>query len=279
MTESGHAVFASHPLTGEVALSTGTAPTPYHVYDGHGLVLVGTCNAQTLAPAFSGQDVSPVLTASGAGILILFICDFPKASHGPHLEFHVTALASAKAGTRIADDPAAALAALARRRDWGVLSLHLWNDSPEVVAYNSEYLGLQARQCRGEVSVAADAVTFDLSDGQGAPLATGRIRRKTRSDAGLMWRVMRHLGWGGLREAVQRKPAIAHVINRKGDVIPRNGRARTMTAPDRMILSGVDPARDRLDLSRGLLARYGFRPRVAEHLWPFRFVYLHPDAS
>ena len=260
-------------------MSTGSAPTPYHVYDGHGLLLVGTCDATALEPSFTGQDVSPVLTASGQGVLILFVCNFNEASHGPHLEFHVTALAAPKAGTQITDDPAAALTALAVQRDWGVLSLHLWNDSEAVVAYNSEYLGLQARQCRGKMAVGASAVSFDFSDAQGAPLVAGTIRRKGRSDAGLMWRVLRNLGWSGLRDAVRRKPNVAHVINRKGNVIPRNGRARTLTAPDKMIVTAFDPEKDHLDLDQGVLAHYAFRPRIAEHLWPFRFVYLHPDAS
>ena len=78
---------------------------------------------------------------------------------------------------------------------------------------------------------------------------------------------------------MRRKPAVAHVINRKGDVIPRNGRARTKTAPDKMIVTGFDPGKDQLDLGQGLLARYGFQPQIVEHLWPFRFVYQHPDDS
>lgn len=39
-----HALFRRYPLAGEVRLSTGPAPTPYHVYAGHGLFIGGTAD-------------------------------------------------------------------------------------------------------------------------------------------------------------------------------------------------------------------------------------------
>lgn len=261
------------------ALSTGPAPTPYHVYDGHGLLLVGTCDAAALADGFAGQDVHPVRTASGQGVLLLFICDFREASHGPHLEFHVTALAAPEADQRLGDDPAEALAALATRKDWGVLSLHLWNDADNVVAYNTEYLGLQAMRADGRIDVSAGQVDFAFSTPEAGPIAQGSVGLAKRSDAHLMRRVLRYLGWRGLWDAMRRKPSVAHVVNRKSEVITHNGRAQTRTAPDKMIVSAFDAARDQMDLDQGPLAQYGFEPKIVEHLWPFRFVYLHPDAT
>ena len=209
MTRTGsHPVHAIGPAAGEVMLSTGKAPTPYHVYDGHGLLVVGTCEADALAGAFADEDVHPVLTEAGRGVLLLFICDFKEASHGPHTEFPITAPAAPKPGQTLPDDPAAAIACLPLRPEWGVLSLHLWNDAAGVVAYNSEYLGLQAMQMGGGLRVAPDAVSFEFSDTNGAPLVTGELRRNKRSDAGLMWRVMRHLGLRGLMKVGGKKPGV-----------------------------------------------------------------------
>ncbi len=276
MTPSDHPIFKRFPLNGEVALSTGSAPKPYHVYDGHGLVLVGHCDAAALMDGLAGQDVHPVLTEGGKGILVLFICDFAQASHGAHLEFHITALSAPKAGERLSDDPAAALAALATRKDWGVLSLHLWNDTSKVVAYNTEYLGLDAQPCSGRVEVTEGRLVFDFSVGD-AKLISGSVRRNAKSDAGLMLRVIRQLGWSGLWDAMRRQPAEARVINRKSAPVPRNGRALTLTAPDTMVVTEVNSELDRIEFSEGPLASYAFSPRILEHVAPFRFVYLHPD--
>ena len=209
MSASTHPVFDLAPAPGQVTLSTGIAPTPYLVTDGHGLVVLGTCDAAALKPAFDAQQVHPVLTESGRGILILFICDFAQASHGPHLEFHVTALAAPTPGTTLPDAPEAALAALATQHDWGVLSLHLFNDTANVVAYNSEYLGLQAQLCSGAVDVSAAHVGFSFAQTDGAEIASGNMRLNKRSDAGAMWQVLRRLGGQGLWDARRKRPARA----------------------------------------------------------------------
>ena len=277
MNGKDHPVFASAPLKGKTLLSTGPAPTPYHVYDGHGLLIVGICDAANLAPALADQDVYPVLTCAGNAIVNLFVCDFTDASLGPHLEFHITALCAPEPGHTLPDDPAAALSAFATQHDWGALSLHLWNDTDAVVAYNSEYLGLGAAQANGHVNVRADQADFGFTDARGAALASGSFRLNRRSDAGLMLRVMRHLGLRGLWQALRKKPALAHLINRKSKVLPRNRRAQTRTAPDHMIVSAFDPAHDRLNAHSGPLSALGFVPQIFEHVFPFRFVYLHPD--
>lgn len=277
MSASAHPLFQKAPLSGEVTLSTGPAPTPYHVYDGHGLIILGICEAAAVAHHFTGQDVFPVLTKRGDAILVLFVCDFPDASHGPHVEFHITALAAPDPDQSLPNDPAAALAALATQPDWGVLSLHLWNDSAAVVAYNTEYLGLSAMQATGQVTPGATHVEFTFSDADKSPIASGCVRVQRRSEAGLMLRVMRHLGFAGVRQASKKEPSSAHVINRKCDVLPRNGRAQTWTAPDQMIVSTFDPAHDHLEMHEGPLARCRFQPKIIEHLTPFRFIYLHPD--
>ena len=279
MTVPDHPIFAQSLPASELILSTGPAPVPYHVYEGHGLVILGYCDGTALLNAFAGQDVHPVLTQSGQGILLVFVCDFARASLGPHHELHITALAAPETGQVVADDPAAALASFATRPDWGVLSLHLWNDTSRVVAYNSEYLGLQAQQSDGHVTVQDGRLDFAFSGPDGGPLAAGNLRVNARSDAGLMMRVMRRLGWGALWDALRKRPALAHVINRKSQVIPRNGRAKTLTAPDKMIVTRFDPARDHVDFTAGPYAAFGFAPKIIEHLTPFRFVYLHPDAS
>ena len=277
MNTKSHALFQKMPLRGEITLSTGSAPVPYHVYNGHGLLVLGTCKADILQRRFADEDVHPVLTRAGKGILVLFICDFPNASHGPHTEFHITALSAPTVGEVVPDDPSAALAALGLRPDWGVLSLHLWNDDPDVVAYNTEYLGLEATQLQGGVIKTARKLCFDCRDMDGEAIVSGKVRIPKRSDAGLMWRIMRALGLRGVWHAGMNKVSQATVINRKSPVMPYNGRAQTFTAPDKVVVTAFDPEKDEIETASGPLAANGFTPHILQHLWPFRFVYLHPD--
>jgi hypothetical protein len=47
-----HLFFKQHPLAGQAQLSTGTVPTPYHVYDGRGVFIGGTAD---LAAVVAGR--------------------------------------------------------------------------------------------------------------------------------------------------------------------------------------------------------------------------------
>jgi hypothetical protein len=265
------------PQEGEVSLSTGSCTKAYHVYDGHGALVTGHCDASALEWAFAGQDVYPVTTRSGAGVLGLFICRFDRASLGPHLELQVVALAAPIPNQRVSDDPTAFLAAFATRPDWGPLSLHLWNDSPTVVAYNTEYLGLEAQRATGQVTLDGGQLRFDFHDTAGDALVQGRITRKRRSDFAAGVGLIRQLGLRAMIDMVRQPLSKAHLINRKSSVLPRNARACTMTAPDNVVVSAFRPGRDVLTMASPDLRRYNFRPLCAEHISPFRFVYLHPD--
>lgn len=278
MTDKGHALFSAHPLSGTIEVTEGEFPVPYHVYDGHGLILGGTCDPAALDFSFTGQDVYPVLTESGQGLAVLFVCDFPHASHGPHREVHFAALACATANQSLPDDPAALFAAIGTRQDWGVLSLHLWNDDPGVVAYNHEFLGLNAHLAYGEIDL-AHRFSFSFTDQAGAPLVSGDVSHNRRSDSGFMFRVMRHMGLRGTFNAARTRHAEAYVINRKGPYMSRNLKARTLTAPDKMVVSQFRPDQDRLEMQHPILEQYSFQPTCLEHISPFRFIYFPPDSK
>ena len=276
MTEAAHPVFAQAPIRGDISLSVGPCPVPYHIYDGHGVLITGDGDAAALAPIFADQDVFQVLGAGGAAQLGLFVCQFTAASLGPHLEAHLVALASPTSGARVAEDPYAMMAALGTRPDWGLLSLHLWNDTDRVLAYNSEYLGLQAHRITGHVTLDRNAVQFDFATDTG-PLLTGQLHRAARSDARAMWRFLRLMGLRKALQAGRQRQSESAVINRKCAVLPDNRRARTLCAPDRMVVQALRPDRDDITLHDPQLAPYCFAPKVMQHLSPFRFVYLHPD--
>ena len=55
-----HAIFKQFPLTGTVDLSTGTAKTPYHIYDGYGLMIGGTADLGQVTQLMVDEETRPV---------------------------------------------------------------------------------------------------------------------------------------------------------------------------------------------------------------------------
>ncbi len=271
-----HALFRAFALSGTVAVSAGNLPKPYHVYAGHGLLICGHARADAVAAACAGQDVFPVLTHSGRAVMGLFVGTFTDASLGPHLKLQAVALCAPTPEARLSDDPTAMLAALASRADLALLSLKLWSDTAPVVAYHTEYLGLGAALASGEVTQ-GKRLAFAFHDAQGGALATGEVSVKRFSDLRAIWGLMRQIGLHQTVRLARQPFARSHLANRKTPVLPRNGRAQTITAADQRVVTRFDGKRDRLALS-GPLAAYEFQPLCYELVSPFRFVCLHPDA-
>jgi hypothetical protein len=42
------------------------------------------------------------------------------------------------------------------------------------------------------------------------------------------------------------------------------------------IVTDFHPAQDSFEVG-GVLGQYGIVPKIVQHIWPFRFVYRHPD--
>lgn len=276
---SQHKLFQDFPIDGSTNLSVGQSPTPYHVYQGHGTLITGTADLNAVKSKTEDESVYPVRTKSGHAAMGIFVCDFENASHGSHLELQVCVLVSEDPGCRISDDPFAMLAAMVAHPEWGTLCLHLWNDTSNVVAYNSEYLGLNASLATGQISREDGRKTFEFTDKNTGTILNGDVSERRRSSFKSLIQFTRAAGIFPTMRANARPYFENNVINLKGSVFQDNRRARTFTAPDQMVLQHFDMAKDVLNLQGGGLSIYDFQPLCLEHLAPFRFVYLHPDQS
>ena len=273
-----HPLFRAFPLDGMIKTSTGSLPKPYQVYDGHALLIAGTADAAEIADRTKNEDVHPGFTSSGRVLMGLFVCDFREASLGPHLELQLSVLVRDRPGPVLSDAAAAYMAALGADKEVGSLCLNLFNDDKAVLAYNTEYLGLDAKPCAGEIRLNKNRLMFDFQDKTGAPLVSGDVRLARAPGIRIMLELVRCMGLGAFWRAVRQSWASADVINRKGPVVATNRRAPTRTKADRMILQDID-ANDHIALAHPELAAYDFAPLCLQHLSPFRFVYLHPDAA
>ena len=53
MSTKTHPLFTAYPLQNNLEISVDNVPTPYHVYDGHGLLIGGTADFATVAHLFN----------------------------------------------------------------------------------------------------------------------------------------------------------------------------------------------------------------------------------
>lgn len=281
-----HPLFAGLPAAGVVTLSTGPAPRPYTVTEGEGVFVYGLCDGAVLSRLTADEDMTPVRTQDGRGVLVLCLCDFTTASHGPHREAHLVALVEDTPGPPVPADAASLVAATVRNGPPRFLSLALWNDSPEVVAYNSDYLGLGARLARIDWRVDRDRLAVQVAEGA-APVLSADLPFAKRSDTGLMLRVVLRMGLAATLRAARAKWSDALIISRKAtDVLSgsdadtaRNRAAQTRTGPDLQALVPMRAPSDRVDLLRAGDAPLAFSACAAQRMAPFRFAYLHPEES
>ncbi len=165
-------IFIDNPIASSVDVSTGTAPTPYLVQDGEAVLIFGSVNADLVQPELVNESIHPVATSEGRVAAGFIIADFRSASMGPHSELQFFTLASDQPGEIIGSSPYALPIAMGTRPDWGTLCMRLWNDDTSVLAYNNEYLGLNAEPAvfshlDGEDP---DNITFDAKGSDGNPI-------------------------------------------------------------------------------------------------------------
>jgi hypothetical protein len=80
-------IFEQYPLAEQkVQTSTGEQPTPYHIYDGHLMLIGGSADYDAVAALLAGEQVYPAKTESDRALMAIYVADETQASHGPHTE-------------------------------------------------------------------------------------------------------------------------------------------------------------------------------------------------
>ncbi len=276
MTQPTHPLFDAYPLDGEHSISTGSVPTPYHIYDGHGLLIGGTADLASAKALLQHEDVVPLETTAGRAVAGVWVVDGTAASLGPHIELQVSLLVAHQPQPPIDDHPLTLLKALSVNPQARMFCHGLWNNTATVVAYNRELLGLDARLCEGEIDRADGRKQFRITDEAGALLAEGTVREDERPSSKMAWSLLRLLGVRQMMAAASEGWLGASVVNPKSDALPLNGDAQTYVAADTPVVQLFDPATDSLTLGPEADAGLAFRPSFLEHFSPFRFVYLSP---
>ncbi len=277
MTET---LFERYPLAAQpVSTSAGDQPTPYHVYDGHVLLIGGTADFDGVASMLANEQISPVRTESGRALMAIYVANETEASHGPHTELQISFYVSHQPTIAVKDGPFAAVHFLISDANARQMCHMIWNNSVETVAYNREVLGLTPRLATSEFSRRAGQVDFAFHDAESAALlAQGSVHEATRQPLGAVVALFRSFGVRRALAAASMKEVAVKVVNPVNDVLSRNADAQTVSVSDTIVTQRFDPTNDWLEIAgNSPYSRLDFRPTFVQHMRGFKMVYLNPE--
>jgi hypothetical protein len=162
-----HPLFQQHPLTGHISISTGEAPTPYHIYDGHATFVGGTANLDVARELLRDQHCLPVQTRTGRALMAMWIVDGTDASLGPHQELQFSLFVSREPLPPLEPHPFAIPSQMLSNPKMKMMARGLWNNTELVVTYNREYLGLDVSLTRSEIHRENGYKRFNFHDEAG----------------------------------------------------------------------------------------------------------------
>lgn len=272
-------LFEAYPLRGEVTLSCGPVPQPYHIYDGRGLLIGGLANLAAARNLLAAQDVVPVTAGPDQTFMAVWICDFTQASLGPHLELQFSLFVTRRSVKIAAKHPLTLLKVMLSRADVGMFCHGLWNNSETVVTYNRELLGLDARLATAEIrgDKAAGHFVFHFTDAHSGQLVLrGQTHYQPRATSRVGLALMRQLGLEGIHKLAANPWVSLKVINPIGPHIAANHEALTFTENKQNLLRYIDPSQDTLEFVDPRYQALQFQPQFVQQMHGFRFVYLNP---
>jgi len=272
-----HPLFRQFPLQGEVSLSTGLAPTPYHVYDGHGVFIGGMADLEAARALLAPEQVVPVQNRHGRALMGIWVFDFTDASHGAHHELQFSLYVSREPLSPVEPHPMSIIELMLGRPDVHMLCHGLWNSTPRVVAYNREVLGLDARRSHSHILAGEQRMEFAIDDAAThRPVLRGRIHDPRQPSLRANLALMNRLGALRLMRAARQPWLKATIVNPIGAVLGRNAVAESHTKVGRSSLRYFDPNRDRLEFGDARYRMLRFQPQFVQYMEGFKFVYLNP---
>jgi hypothetical protein len=277
-TARDHALFRTYPLSGEVRLSTGLAPTPYHVYDGHGVFIGGSADFAAARELLAPEQVAPVRTDDGRALMGVWVFDFTDASLGPHHELQLSLFVSRQPVAPLPSRRMSVIEAMLTRPNVQMLCHGIWNSTPTAVAYNRELLALDARESNSTIERDAAAMRFHVSDRVSqAPLIEGCVQRPQRASLRANFALIRRLGLRRAAAMAKQRWIRVPVLNPVGHGLSRNAAADSFTHSAATALRYFDARRDRLVVHEPRYRQLQFEPRFVQSIVGFRFVYLFPS--
>lgn len=276
---SDHQLFKKFPLDGSAPTSEGKVPTPYHIYDGHGILIGGTADLSRVQQMLRHEAGVPIETREGRAFMGIWVCNFTDASLGPHHELQFSLFVSREKIEPVSAHPLSLIDRM-MRPELQMMCHGLWNNTPITVAYNRELLSLNSRLAQSHIENSKDRFSFDFRDSAtGRPILAGTLPQLKKVSLRATWDLLAQLGFRRSWEFA-RKPWVGlQILNPTGVVLDENSVAESFTKNDINLVRYFNSDSDHLEFGNTPYAALNFKPQFAQYMEGFKFVYLHPRAA
>lgn len=274
MNSKDHKLFKHFPLQSSISISTGNVSIPYHIYDGFGLFIGGSCDLDATKHLLQNEDMLPVRTSDGKALMGIWVCNFMDANLGPHHELQFSIFVSQKEIEPTPVHPFNAHSSPLIHPEVKMMCHGLWNNTPTVVAYNRELLNLNALLSEGEIRKTGEKIEFTIADAiTKKRLISGAV--KTTPTLKSTFSFMSSLGLRSFMTLANQPWANMQVINPKGVGLNRNAAANAYSTNDKNVFRLFDFT-DELKIEHPEYGSLNFIPSGIQYMEGIKFVYLLP---
>jgi hypothetical protein len=276
MNSKNQNFFQRYPLQGTETISVGEVPVPYHIYDGYSFFIGGTADLGVVQDLLKHEDLVPIQTMEGKAVMAIWVADFTRASLNSHHELQFSIFVSKTEVSPLKSHPFNAIYALTRT-DIKMLCHGLWNNTKEVVAYNRELLGLNARLTKSNIQRNGNTIDFVFEDSESkTPIISGAI--KTTATSSALFSFMSKLGFRDSLKLMREPWASMDIVNPKGVTLDENATAKAFAKSDVNVLHAFD-SNDSLHIEHPLYKSLNFTPDTVQYTDGCKFIYLHPERN
>jgi hypothetical protein len=279
-------LFQLHPIRSLRKVSGGSAPVPYHVYNGTVLLIGGTADLDSVRALLVDEDLEPICTTRGDAFISLWLCNFNQSSLGPHKILYSGISVALEALPPLKPRPLALLDAILMKPQVGIYWRRAWMDDARAAIYQSELLGLDVYLAQGGYTQDPDRriMEFEFWEvSEGETLLSGHVRERAYTTPRPALALLRRLGLSGFLQ-VTRQPKFSLRV-----VAPCRGGDSGSALSERIsqiywqghhaVTQYFNPQNDRLFLSNAVYPDIEFHPQFVERLEGFKMVYLPPGKS
>ena len=270
-----HKLFKQFPLSGNAVISTGNVPTPYHIYNGFGLFIGGVCNLSEAKKLLATENLMPVQTTDGKALMGIWICNFTEASLNPHHELQFSIFVSRKEIAPLQPHAFNTLLSHILHPEVEMLCQGLWNNTPEVVAYNTELLYLTVQQSDSVIGRVGKKIEFIIKDStSNQQLVSGSVKSGPSLSATLSY--FSKLGFKKQMELARQPWMKFGIVNPISDKMKYNAVAQSFVKNKQEALH-LFSADDAIEIDHPLYKSLKFVPEVVHFMDGIQMVYLQPE--
>jgi len=273
-----HPLFKKFPLNGSATISTGEVPTPYHIYDGHGLFIGGTVDLPATRQLLQRETVVPIEIGGGRTPMGIWVGNFTDASLGPHHELQFSFFTAR--GHLAVNSHRLSLLTLMMCPEVQMLCHGLWNNTSTAVSYNRELLSLNSHLTRSQIESDKKKFSFNFRNAEtGHSILTGTFPEAKKVSLRANWDVLTELGFKRAWRIARQPWMNLQILNPVGLWLDRNAVAETFTKNNINLVRYFDELTDHLQFGDTAYGQLGLKPQFVQYMEGFKFVYLHPSAG